>query len=129
MDLLKPFMHFGISISSIAYGHLPDEKAKIYIVLYTALMGYLDDCSQKEVDGIENFSHRFMLNQPQENKVLDDVASLLHELPQHWGSVASGLILTASLEFFTSLLVDFETRGIQASIVTALPKQLLNFLY
>lgn len=115
----EPFLQFGVSIAGIAYGHLPDERVKIYIALYTMLMGYLDDCSQREVEGIQHFSQRFMLNQPQEDKILDDIASLLHELPRHWGAVASNMILTASLEFFTSLLVDFETRGIQVSIINA----------
>ncbi|TFK39619.1 isoprenoid synthase domain-containing protein, partial [Crucibulum laeve] len=115
MHDLGPYMTVGITIAAQAYSHLPNEEAKIYIALYTTFMTYLDDSCQDEkgVQRIRAFCERFSQNLPQEDEVLDNFACLLRDLFRYWKPVIANMILTASLNFFTSLVLDYETRTLK----------------
>ncbi|TFK39594.1 isoprenoid synthase domain-containing protein [Crucibulum laeve] len=112
---LGPFMEVGISIAMQAYSHLPNEEAKIFIALYTAFMSYLDDScrDEKGVQRIRAFVERFSQNQPHKDEVLDNFASFLRDVFRHWKPLIATMILTATLNFFNSLVLDYETRTLK----------------
>ncbi|KAF8957808.1 isoprenoid synthase domain-containing protein [Flammula alnicola] len=113
---LLPFIQSGVIIASVAYGHLESEATRVFISLYTAFLVYVDDAYQRDVQRVSVFNERFVLREPQEDPVLDGLADWLHEIPKHYERVAANIILTATLNLINASLLEFQTKGMQASI-------------
>jgi hypothetical protein len=114
MDAILPFMAVGVAIMSNAYGHLPDRPTKIWISLYTAVATCIDDMTEDLVH-VYRFNERFVNCQPQEHPVLNTFDGLLRETTCHYSSPVSNLIVTSSLNFVSSMLLDNETRDMPIS--------------
>lgn len=95
-------------MAGLSYTHLPNETAKIFIALYTAHLTYLDDRCDDHVGGLTLFSRNFARKQPHDHKILNDVADIFCEISDYWAPVIADLILTSSLEFVTSMVLDRE---------------------
>lgn len=108
---LKPFIPGGVVMATTAYAHLQNRSTQILIALYTAFLIYIDDVYQHNVEGIDCFNERFILCKSQDDPVLDALTSLLQEFHQHFGRVASNIMITSTLNFMTSLLLDHEMQG------------------
>ena len=107
---LQPFIPGGVVIATTTYAHLENKSIQIIIALYTAFLIYIDDVHQNDVEGIYGFNERFVLCQPQDDPVLESLASLLRELPKHFGRVSSNMMISSTLNFVTSLILDYETK-------------------
>jgi hypothetical protein len=112
---LQPFIPGGVVIATTTYAHLENKSTQIIIALYTAFLIYIDDVHQNDVGGIYGFNERFVLCQPQDDPVLESLASLLRELPKHFGRVSSNMMISSTLNFVTSLILDYETKDMPAS--------------
>jgi hypothetical protein len=108
---LKPFIPGGVLMATTTYSHLQNKSTQILIALYSAFLIYIDDVYQHDVEGVNCFIERFILCQAQDDPVLDALTSLLREFHQHFGRVASNIMITSTLNFMTSLLLDHETQG------------------
>ncbi|KAF8993309.1 hypothetical protein BDQ17DRAFT_152665 [Cyathus striatus] len=115
MNILPPFLRVGIDIASTSYMHLEDKRIPRYIAIYTGFLTFLDDLCQTE-DGmsfVSSFVRCFINNEPQEYKMLDDLACILKEVNVYWRPITACLILSASLNYISSLFLDHETKDMQ----------------
>lgn len=114
-DVLRRAIGVGATIAITGYSHLLDERVRIYIALYTGMVVYLDDVVLSHIDAIRAFVPRFVARQPQQLKTLDDFAALLLETPQLFNSVACNIILSSTLDFVSSLLIQTDVLGVSVS--------------
>lgn len=105
-DIAHVSLDKGIAIGHIAYRYLKNEPTRVFIGVLTALLGYVDDNYRTLADGLQDFVHLFLRQQPQRYPVLDQVATMLREISDHWGPVVSNMILTSLLDYLTSMVVD-----------------------
>ncbi|KAF9442113.1 terpenoid synthase [Macrolepiota fuliginosa MF-IS2] len=110
--VIKKSLDIGIA-AAICYKHLDNYSTQIYIGVWTALMVHIDDYYETYFDGLKEFSQRLIRQQPQRYPVLDQLVTMIHELPQHWGTVAANLILTTQMDFFTSTIIDSAIEGME----------------
>lgn len=107
---IDPYIHVGVVLSTTAYAHLGNKSTRILIALYTAFLTYLDNSFQYHMPHLYYFNQRFMLHQPQNDPILDGLTKLLYELPEHFGQVVSNTMMISTLNFMTTLLLEYETR-------------------
>lgn len=111
MDAILPYMAVGVAIMSNAYIHLPDRATKIWICLFTAVATCIDDMIKAEdLVHLYRFNERFMNCQPHGHPVMNTLDELLREVAYHYPAPVSNLIITSSLDFMTSSLLDNETK-------------------
>ena len=89
----------------------------MFIAIYTAFLTWIDDTYAADVVGVDCFNERFVTGQKQENEGLDGLDRLLRETNLHYHSIQANVILTASLNFVTSTILDFETQGMKVSFI------------
>ncbi|KAF8804962.1 terpenoid synthase [Phlegmacium glaucopus] len=109
------FIPCGVVIASAAYGHIKKLPILVYISLYTAFLTWVDDAYTGHVRGVDVFNERFITGEKQENEGLDGLARLLRETSLHYYGVQANIILTSSLNFMTSTILEFETKGMPLS--------------
>ena len=88
----------------------------MFIALYTAFVTWIDDTYVRDVIGVDSFNERFVAGRGQANEGLDGFDRLLREINLHYHGIQANVILTASLNFLTSTILDFETQGIPVSL-------------
>ena len=88
----------------------------MFIAIYTAFLTWIDDTYAEDVVGVDCFNERFVTGQKQENEGLDGLDRLLRETNLHYHSIQANVILTASLNFVTSTILDFETQGMKVGL-------------
>ena len=79
-------------------------------------VAWIDDTYAQDVAGIDSFNDRFVTGQKQANAGLDGFGRLLRETNLHYHGVQANVILTATLNFVTSTILDFETQGMPVSL-------------
>ena len=109
-------MEVGATIAATSYCHLRSEGVKLYIALYTGFATYLDDMVVSHADAIRDFGSRFVACQPQRLKALDDFAALLREMPKYHNAMACNVVLTSTLDFVNSLLIQCDVLGVPVSV-------------
>ena len=112
---IAKFIPCGVIMASTGYSHLKNQSTQVFIALYTAFVTWIDDTYSRDVIGVDSFNERFVTGQKQANAGLDGFDRLLRETNFHYHSVQSNVILTSSLNYVTSTIVDFETQGIPVS--------------
>ncbi|OJA14259.1 hypothetical protein AZE42_06866 [Rhizopogon vesiculosus] len=114
---IRPFLAVGVAIISNAYAHLPDRSTRMWICLFTAVCSTIDDVVDKgqDITHVYHFNERFASCQPQADPVLSGLDALLREVVHHYPTLVSNLIVTSSLNFVSSLLLDHETKGMKIS--------------
>ena len=66
--------------------------------------------------GLDSFNERFVTGQKQADESLDGLDRLLRETNLHYHGIQASVILTASLNYVTSIILDFETQGMLVSL-------------
>ncbi len=105
---LRPCIPGGVIMATTAYAHLDDQPTQIFIALYTALLIFLDDAFQEDVELVASFNSRFIRKEPQRHANLDVFAHLLHEMPSRFSSVAANIMVTSTLNLVTALALEHE---------------------
>ncbi|KAL5496021.1 hypothetical protein ACEPAH_3114 [Sanghuangporus vaninii] len=110
--VLRRSIVVGATMAVTSYSHLPDESVRIYIALYSGFLVYLDDVFSSHIDAIREFVLRFVARQSQQLKVLDDFAALLLEIHRFHNAVACNIILTSTLDYLSSFLIQYDVLGV-----------------
>lgn len=118
---LRPFIMGCSAMSITAYSHIPDERIRIFITLYTAALVYMDDFYEHDVEVVRNFNQRFMQNQPHGDAVQDAFTKmLLTELPTIYNPFVANLITTSTLNYVNGLLLEHDTRGMKVCFLPSI---------
>ncbi|RYO81271.1 hypothetical protein DL766_007382 [Monosporascus sp. MC13-8B] len=106
----------GFSEGLLAYpGHPVEVQA--YIGLFTWIVVLIDDDVGRIKDDTNRFQQRFSLGEPQPHPLLHAMAELLREAYNYWHPILANILLTSSLNFLTSNLLETE-EGFQKMPVT-----------
>ena len=89
----------------------------MFIALYTAFASCIDDTYAQDVTGVDSFNERFLTGIKQANELLDGFDRLLRETNLHYHGIQASVILTSTLNFITSIILDFETKGMPVSLL------------
>ncbi|KAG7087169.1 hypothetical protein E1B28_013149 [Marasmius oreades] len=108
---IGPYLYVGASIASTAYSHLPEDN-RVHVAIYTTLVSALDDNSHKRMEG---FNHRFVKGLPQDDPILDALAKHLLDAHEYYGQIQCNLIVTSTLDFVTSLMMDIDMTNVACS--------------
>ncbi|KAL0948101.1 hypothetical protein HGRIS_010718 [Hohenbuehelia grisea] len=105
---IRPKVIEGACIAATAYKHVTDERIKVYIALYTAVLIYLEDYMQDDasIQLIAEFTTRFAKRQPQVHPVLSAFADILRDAHDLFAPVAANLIVTSGLSFVTAVWLE-----------------------
>ncbi|KAG2142345.1 isoprenoid synthase domain-containing protein [Suillus clintonianus] len=114
---LRPYMVIGVTMSSIAYGHLTNPATRMWLCHFTAAGICVDDTMkrQQDMENLYRFNERFATCQPQGDAVLNTWDEILRETPRHFSPLVSGFITTSTLDFISGLLLEYETQGMKIS--------------
>ncbi|KAG2069674.1 terpenoid synthase [Suillus decipiens] len=117
MDIILPYITIGVSMMSNAFDHLPDRATKIWICFFTTLCVCIDDMTKAEdLAHVYCFNERFANCRPQDHPVMNALDGLLRETAYHYSALASNLIVTSSLNFMSSIVLDHETQDMPISL-------------
>ncbi|KAF9265958.1 terpenoid synthase [Marasmius fiardii PR-910] len=100
-------LYIGVDLACSAFSHLP-KRNQVHVAFFTATHMALDDHFQKIYEQMEGFSERLVKGLPQDNPILDATAKVLFDMPQYYGRLQSNLIVTSTLDFISSLMMDME---------------------
>jgi hypothetical protein len=115
ISTLRSVLPGGVIMACTAYSHLSNTSTRILIALYTSILIYLDDLCVEHLEELKSFNRILCQKGKHELGVLDAFSQILQELPQHFGD-ASSLVLTSSLNFITSLVLENEIPHIRVGI-------------
>ena len=103
-------------MASAGYAHLESRPTQVFIALYNAFVIWIDDAYAQDVTGVDSFNERFVNGRQQANEGLDGFDRLLRETNLHFHGIQANVILTSSLNFSTSILLEFETQRMPVSL-------------
>jgi len=111
--ITRTFLPAGLAISRTAYAHLPNLSTRIFIALYTSVIFGLDDIyaeDKEKLSLLKTFTKALLSEQLKSygDDLLDAVADLLRQIPGHFGDVEGGLVLSSTLRYLTSIVIDSE---------------------
>ena len=106
----------GVVTASTTYAHLKSRSTQVFIALYTAFALWIDDTYALDVIGIDSFNERFVTGRKQANEGLDGFDRLLRETTHYYHGIQANVILTSTLNYITSVILDFETKGMPVSL-------------
>ena len=115
-DSIAKYIPYGVNIASTAYANLESRSTQVYIALYSAFTIWIDDIYARDVTGVDSFNERFVTGRKQANEGLDGFDRFLRETNLHYHGIQASVILTSTLNFVTSLILDFETKGMPVSL-------------
>lgn len=89
----------------------------MFIALYTAFLTWLDDTYAQDDIGLDSFNEWFFTGRKQADEGLDGFDRLLDsETNHHYQGIQANVILTASLNYVTSIILEFETHEMLVSL-------------
>ncbi len=113
LTVLGKSLDVAVAISDTAYRHLKNHSTRIFIAMGTTRVTYIDDSYQLCAEGVDDFFDRFLAQERQQTEVLDHFASVIRELPHHWGIISSNLMTTSGMDFLTSMILDSNIEGMK----------------
>ena len=116
---LRPFIPSGVIMAATAYAHLENEATRVFIALYTAFLVFVDDAYENDNAAVRVFTERFVRGEKQAEPLLDGMARVLQEISDHFEPVAAGIVLTGTLNFISSLTLDFQTQGMEVRFMSS----------
>jgi len=113
---ILPYMPTAVALAVNGYAHLPDRETWMWICLLLSITIGIDDNlgGALDMEHVCHFNERFFCCQPQGNPALKALDTFLRETPRHYSPLVSNLIITSILDYTSSLLLDQETKGMQA---------------
>jgi len=112
----RKFMDVGVAITATAFAHIPDRATKMWVSLLISVSIGIDDYlgGALDMEHLYHFNARFVSCQPQGHPATNSLDALLREAPRYYSPFMSNLITTSMLDFVSSLLLDHETKDMQA---------------
>ncbi|OJA09034.1 hypothetical protein AZE42_09695 [Rhizopogon vesiculosus] len=114
----SPYIAAGVAITTNAFEHLPDREIRMWICLLITITIGIDDNLGGGLDMVQlyHFNKRFISHQPQGDPAMKAFDAFLREASRHYSPLVSNLITTSILDFVSSLLLDHETKDMQAHL-------------
>ncbi|KAG1721924.1 isoprenoid synthase domain-containing protein [Suillus lakei] len=114
---IRAYMDIGVAMASNAYAHLPDDAARMWMCLFTAVATRIDDMMVRGEDmaHVYRFNERFVSCQPQGDPVLSALDVIMREIASLHSPLVSNLITISTLNFVSSNCLDNETKDMQIS--------------
>ncbi|KXN91883.1 Trichodiene synthase [Leucoagaricus sp. SymC.cos] len=113
LNLLARPLDVGIVVAHTSYSHLENYSTRVFIAVWTGLMTHIDDYYEVYADGLKEFTSRFIRQEPQKYKVLDQVVEMTREFGDHWDTIGANLVLTAEFDYLTSAIIDSAIEGME----------------
>ncbi|KAL0948107.1 hypothetical protein HGRIS_010725 [Hohenbuehelia grisea] len=110
---IRPKLINGVGMATATFGHLRDQNTKVYIAVYTALLMYVEDYLQNDVDLVSGFNARFVRGAKQAHPVLQALADLLGELQDRFEPVVASIVLTSALNYVSAIWLEHETDSLE----------------
>ena len=79
----------------------------------------MDDFYAQDVRGLDLFNERFITGKKQANESLDAFDQVLRETNLHYHGIQANVIVTGTLNFVTSIILEFETKGMPVSLYSS----------
>ncbi|KAG1736533.1 isoprenoid synthase domain-containing protein [Suillus lakei] len=126
---VRAYMNIGAAMSN-AYAHHPDPAIRMWICLFSVVGICIDDMADKGKDLVHvySFNDRFTRCEPQGNLILSLFDVLLRDVVRQYSPPVSNLIVTSSLNFVSSYLLDNETKNMQISAHAPLYPEYLRLM-
>ncbi|KAF8443150.1 isoprenoid synthase domain-containing protein [Boletus edulis BED1] len=112
------FLREGVVYAATAGAHIPHRPTQIWIALYTSCAIYVDEAADlfpEVLPDVYLFNDRFICKETQGNGVLDAFADVMRRASDLYRPVAAPLIITATQNFVTANLLEYETRSMKIS--------------
>lgn len=114
-SILKQLI-LGVIITSNAYSHL-SRTLQVYVALYGGFTIWIDDTFERDVMGVDSFVERFVTRKKQANAGLEGFDRFLREARDYFPGHQADVVITTSLYYVSSIILEFETRGMQVSLL------------
>ena len=113
---IRPYMSVGVALTANAFAHLPDRTTWMWTCLLISIAVGIDDNLGGALDmaHVSHFNEQFVNCQPQGNPALKAFDMFLRDAPRYFSPLVSNLITTSMLDYMSSLLLDYETKDMQA---------------
>jgi hypothetical protein len=103
------------------YAHLPDTSTQTFIAIYSTLFIYIDDiCPKQDIDSLKSFSKIILTEGSHGNDVLDALSEILLEVPKHYCDFVGSIIISSTLRYITSIVLEEEIPQSTVSVMTKL---------
>ncbi|KAK0501360.1 isoprenoid synthase domain-containing protein, partial [Armillaria luteobubalina] len=118
----RPFIKHGADTITACFSHIQNTRSRIYMTLYLASFFYLDDKFTPEYQSdaesmAQDLSASMMGSVTPISPMQKLYSFLLTEAPNCFQNPpTSNIIVTGSLNFITSAILDYHTQGMNASI-------------
>ncbi|KAG2139585.1 isoprenoid synthase domain-containing protein [Suillus bovinus] len=112
---IREYMEIGVAMSSNAYAHLPDNAAKMWMCLFTAVATRVDDVMVRGEDMADmyHFNERFVNCRPQGDPILNALDVILREITRFHSPLVSDLITASTINFMSANCLDDVTKDMQ----------------
>ncbi|EIW83041.1 terpenoid synthase [Coniophora puteana RWD-64-598 SS2] len=108
-------IQIGSIMGQLAYGHLPDRAAQIYVAMFTAVLVWIDDVAQSDVERARSFCGCFINGRPQPDPGLELVAQTLHDAAKLYAPVQAAMIVNSALNFINGSVLEYDLRDMKLS--------------
>ncbi|KAG7092969.1 hypothetical protein E1B28_009270 [Marasmius oreades] len=106
-------LYIGVDLACSAFAHLP-RCNQVHIAFFTAFHMALDDQYHQIHEQLEGFSERLVKGSAQDNPILAGLATILFDTNEYYGRLQSNLIVTSTLDFVASLMMDLEIQKMES---------------
>ncbi|KAK0217871.1 hypothetical protein IW262DRAFT_1463190 [Armillaria fumosa] len=120
----RPFIKYGADTVTACFSHIQDTRSRIYMILYLASFFCLDDKFTPEYQsdaesGMAQELFSSMMGRVTPSEPMQKLYNfLLREAPNCFPNPpTSNIIVTGSLNFITSAILDYYTQGMKASVI------------
>lgn len=109
---LEKILHLCANYAEFCYPYHTFEEKKT-LALYVWYVTYIDDMVANDGTSVTAFQERFYRRQPQSDPVLDALSDIFLKFYDMNDPLSSNLIITCTLEFLTSSVIEPQTGAVQ----------------